>query len=51
LAYLKPRAVKEYVGNNLLAGRRMELAALSIRRTELPGEKASAGGPEHQQRD
>jgi 2'-5' RNA ligase len=31
VAYVKPKAVKKYVGNKLLAGRRMEVSALSIR--------------------
>ena len=31
VAYVKPKAVKKYVGNKLLAGRRMEVSTLSIR--------------------
>jgi hypothetical protein len=31
VAYVKPKAVKKYVGKNLLAGRTMEVSALSIR--------------------
>jgi 2'-5' RNA ligase len=31
VGYLKPKAVKKYVGNKLLAGRRMEVSTLSIR--------------------
>jgi len=31
LAYVKPKAVKKYVGNKLLAGRTMEASTLSIR--------------------
>jgi len=31
VAHIKPKAVKKYVGNKLLAGRRMEVSTLSIR--------------------
>jgi len=31
VAYVKPKAVKKYVGNKLLAGRRMQVSAFSIR--------------------
>ena len=31
VAYVKPQAVKRYVGNELLAGRRWEVSTLSIR--------------------
>jgi hypothetical protein len=34
VAYVKPKAVKKYVGNKLLAGRRMEVSTLSIRSTD-----------------
>jgi hypothetical protein len=31
VAYVKPKAVKKYVGNKLLAGRRMQVSTFSIR--------------------
>jgi hypothetical protein len=34
VAYLKPKAVKKYVGNKLLEGRTMEVSTLSIRRKD-----------------
>jgi hypothetical protein len=44
VAYVKPRRVKQYTGNKVLAGRTMEVSALSIRRKNGESEVVRLSG-------